>query len=74
MEELIGVTERALRVYLGRLDDVHVDHFLLPNDEAHEHSGDELYRRRSRWCANPFPHLVLHPRVRGCALVQWTGA
>ena len=61
--------ERTLRVYLGQLDDVHVDRVLLPNEKAHECSRDELHRRRSRQRAHPFPRLVLPSRVRGRALV-----
>ncbi len=57
-EKLIGVDasrqEWTLRVYLGHLDGVYVDRVLLPNDETHKRSGDELHRRRSRWCAH-FP-------------------
>ena len=66
--------ERTLRVYLGHLDDVHVDRVLLPDDEAYERSGDELYRRRSRRRTHSFPRLVLPPRVRGRTLVQGTSA
>jgi hypothetical protein len=60
--------EWNLRNRLCHLDDLHLDYFSLSDDEQHECTRYELFRRRDRWCTDPLSRVVLLSRIRG---VRW---